>query len=117
MWRRGRAQKRDEEEGPRPVDAVSEECETFLAGRYADHLQAVGRPVPPWAWLNALAHGSDSDLRALAAEEPRWRTPAPRAAREWQQSLAFLATHLVDLMEARQQTLQFIQQQVLIPIE
>lgn len=45
---------------------IVSECESFLAGRYAEHLQSVGRTVPPWAWLNQLSHGLASDIRNLA---------------------------------------------------
>lgn len=46
---------------------IGSECEIFLAGRYAEHLQSSGRTVPAWAWLNRLAHGSIADLRSLAS--------------------------------------------------
>ena len=49
------------------VDALGgvlvQDCEALLDGHYVERLIAVGLPVPPWAWMNLLAHGSEADLR------------------------------------------------------
>lgn len=45
---------------------VSAECEALLAGTLADLLARHGEP-PVWSWINAVAHGNDDRLRALAA--------------------------------------------------
>jgi hypothetical protein len=38
-------------------------CEAFVNGRYAELLIEHERAVPVWAWVNRLAHGTDSQLR------------------------------------------------------
>lgn len=43
------------------------ECEAFISGAYAAHLQARGQPVPAWAWINRLAHAAPADIEVLAA--------------------------------------------------
>jgi hypothetical protein len=116
MWRRSRAD-RDTEKIDGPDISLATECEAFLTGRYADHLQALRKVVPDWAWLNALAHGTDADLRALAAEEARWPSPRSRTAREWQHAIAFLAAHLAGLVATGEHTLAELQIATLAPIE
>jgi len=44
--------------------AVSEAC-AIIEGRVLDQLRGKGHPVPPWAWLNALAHRPPDQLRNL----------------------------------------------------
>lgn len=46
------------------------EAAGLLEGRAADLYIERGRPVPYWAWLNALAHRSISEVEALALELP-----------------------------------------------
>jgi hypothetical protein len=53
MWRRRRRGRSTSPDAPRDV---AEKCQSFLAGRYVDHLRAAGRPTPPWAQLNSLVH-------------------------------------------------------------
>jgi hypothetical protein len=38
------------------------ECEAFFSGQYAQYLDNENRPIPVWAWLNVLAHGSEDDI-------------------------------------------------------
>ena len=44
------------------------ECEAFLSGRYAQHLAELDLPVPVWAWMNTLAHGSSDQIMVLGTE-------------------------------------------------
>jgi hypothetical protein len=70
--------------------ALVAECEAFFSGRSAQYLDNQNRPVPAWAWLNLLAHGSEEDIAAVAAgesEPPR----STSATSVWRQALAFLA--------------------------
>ena len=69
------------------------ECEAFFSGQYAQYLDNENRPIPVWAWLNVLAHGSEDDITALAAGEPPRRTFPETAV--WHQALAFLAQELM----------------------
>ena len=67
---------------PLPADAPEElgdECEAFQAGRWAEFRSARGREVPSWAWLNQVAHVSETDLRVLVRARV-WRR---RKADEW----------------------------------
>ncbi len=64
MWghRRGR-----KAANPEPTEPVIEEAVAVLSGRCVERFTATGRRVPRWAWLNAVAHGDQDDLRAIAA--------------------------------------------------
>lgn len=118
MWGRKR---RTEQRAPSPsrsddpfwsgLHDVASECELFLAGRYQEHLRAVGRPTPPWAWLNELAHGSLDQLRVLAAEA------GPRRAPEWQGVVAFMASEILACAEGDEDGLLAVQDAILVPLE
>lgn len=47
---------------------LSAECEAFLAGTLADVI-AHGDVPPVWSWLNAIAHGSCAQVRALVEHD------------------------------------------------
>jgi len=91
------------------------ECEAFLSGHYAQCLAEENRPVPVWAWLNVLAHGSDDDITALTTGEP----PSQRSqsASVWQQALAFLAQELTSQATRRNCSLAELQRSTLVPLE
>lgn len=86
-----------------------DDCEAFLLGSYEKHLESQSLPVPVWAWLNVLAHGSADEIRA-AADESRVTTGGWRAAR------AYLAAELL-VAETRGQSLASLQRDVLVPLE
>ena len=52
-WRAGRR-------NARAGTGVAEEAASFLQGTYAEPQRAAGETVrvPPWVWLNGIAHGS-----------------------------------------------------------
>lgn len=100
MWRRLAADGRE----------LVEECERFLQGGYAEHLAAAGRPVPVWAWLNLLAHGTEADLRSVCALEAR-----NEACTVWDQARRFLAGEV--LTSARGRDVTAVQRAVLVPLE
>jgi hypothetical protein len=53
--------------------AVVDEARAIIDGRVVDQLWAQGRPVPAWAWLNALAHrpaDEVGDLIGVACDQP-----------------------------------------------
>jgi hypothetical protein len=90
------------------------ECEEFLLGRYAQYLRDENRPVPPWAWLNVLAHGNEQDIIALASSEPAQHRYAESV---WQQALAFLAQELMVAVTSPGNSLVGLQVSTLVPLE
>ena len=93
------------------------ECEALLAGRYADYLCSRGRWAPPWAWVNALAHGSAPELSALAGGGGRPGVDDPPGTDRWRRALAFLAEDLLGQIEVTGATLDQLQRTRLIPLE
>jgi hypothetical protein len=88
------------------------ECEAFLHGTLAEYWDDKGLPVPPWAWLNLLAHGSENQIRASIACPSRPR----RASRSWRTARAYVAYALLTLLDA-ECTLADMQRSLLIPLE
>ena len=117
-WRR----KRDQQ-GAVPIDpvgltgddSVADECQMFLAGTYRDHFVLRGLEVPSWAWLNAVAHASVTDLAALEAGEGESREVG--TAGEWQRAMSQLACGVLDRAGDELDALSKIQQETLIPLE
>lgn len=68
-----------------------------------------GWPLPPWAWLNKLAHASWTDLGQLAQSRPR-------RARGWEGAITFLAGELLSYARTPDRLLQ-VQRTGLIPLE
>jgi len=62
MWWRRQAPEEPEDQGT----GMGEECEAWLAGRWAEYRADHGEPVPRWAWLNQVAHAPEPSLRAMA---------------------------------------------------
>ena len=88
-------------------------CETFLSGRYAEHVLAHGQGVPVWAWTNLLAHGSADDLGAArTAGDAR----APDAVRLWYSARSYLSAEVLDRVSLHR-VLSQLQADVLIPLE
>ena len=90
-------------------ELLVEECESFLAGAYVEQCEARGEPVPVWAWMNVLAHGTDAELRAAATN---WSE-----GDEGHQARAFVAGELVDLVDEGGVDLEVFQREVLMPLE
>lgn len=91
------------------------ECEAFLSGHYAQCLANENHPIPTWAWLNALAHGSEDDITALAVGEPT--RLGSQGTSVWHQALAFLAQELMSKATRRGCSLADLQRSTLVPIE
>ena len=91
------------------------EAEAFLCGHYARYLLDAKRPVPMWAWLNVLAHGSGDDILAFATNGPRrrslWNTNV------WEQAVAFLGHEIMSQTTLRGCTLSELQRSTLVPLE
>ena len=60
------------------------ECEAFLSGSLAEFWDDRGVVVPVWAWMNLLAHGTETLITETVARPYRnrritrgWRIAAP----------------------------------------
>ena len=94
MWHRAN----DRREGVlrRAGDELVDEGEAFLAGNIAVHLDRRDKPVPDWAWLNALAHGAAARVLPPCANEPANPFSSERS---WCEALGFLDEEL-DIISA-----------------
>lgn len=102
MWQRPK---------PPPAEAGTQlvnECEAFLSGTYAAYLQAQRMPVPAWAWINRLAHGTQADIERLAAND---NGDTPEAL------TSCIAAHLIAVTHQRGISLDSLQHNNLIPLE
>lgn len=103
--------RRTDPEGPQLVA----ECEAFLAGTYAEHVETLGDRVPGWAWANLLAHGTVDDLRTAATLLHTARSVHPAGG--WHTARAYLATEVLRLVDGGTRSLHDLQQQLLVPVE
>ncbi len=94
---------------------LADVCEAVLHGRYVEHLQRCHQPVPGWAWLNRLAHGTREELGGLAGADHvhTGSTPAPA----WRAAQSFLATVVLDRAAEGAGGLTELQCRVLVPLE
>jgi hypothetical protein len=113
MFRR----RHDNEDGA-PVDCeMVLACDAYLDGRYIEYLAASQRPIPPWAWLNVIAHSSRERLEALASCPADAVEAAVRAhVEEWQLTLTVLARTALD-KAVDEQRLRTLQSSVMVPLE
>lgn len=95
--------------------ALATECEHFLAGTYVDYLEALGRPVPLWARLNAVAHADVATLAGLATSLVR--QPEHAALGVWETASAQMADALLRAAAFNDATPREVQQMVLVPLE
>ncbi len=88
------------------------ECEAFLKGTLAEHLDERGIVVPVWAWTNLLADGGPEQITdcVCSPNQPH------RSDRDWSVARALVAFEIFDLMEAGYR-LEELQEDVLIPLE
>lgn len=96
---------------------LTRECEALIAGDYADLLRARGRWAPPWAWVNALAHGTEEQLQTIATGAADDRPGEAPGTREWRVALAFLADDVLRHVRSTGTTLRQVQLSKLIPLE
>jgi hypothetical protein len=94
------------------VSVLVRECEAFLDGTLAEHLDERGIVVPVWAWTNLLAHGSPEQITDCVCSPDLPHT----SDRDWSVARALVAFEIFDLMEAGY-VLEELQQDVLIPLE
>lgn len=89
--------------------ALVDECDAYVAGRFQGYLEANGKPVPGWAWINSIAHGDVKAVRELA--QTMDRSGGPQAA------VADLAKQVLRMIDQGHETLPDLQLRVLIPLE
>jgi hypothetical protein len=107
MWKR-----RDSTGGIAPA-GVGDECDAYLAGEWAEFCLAHGAPLPPWAWLNHVAHAPEAALaRAVQPGRGPWTTPT-----EWDGLRRSVVESLFRHAEERRVTVSQLQRAVLVPIE
>lgn len=94
---------------------LGDECEAFLAGSYAARAGEWGWPIPAWAWVNLLAHSSESELRRIADAGPPSSTDP--AARRWWLAVSRLAGRVLQEVERSGLRLQFVQDVLLGTLE
>ncbi|MDY7106265.1 MAG: hypothetical protein S0880_34210 [Actinomycetota bacterium] len=91
--------------------ALLEDCDALLDGRLAERLLTTERPVPSWAWVDLLAHGSERALR---------RPPMVAATiedRRWCRARSYLAGEVMMVVDTGEATLAELQRDVLVPLE
>jgi hypothetical protein len=94
-----------------------DECQAFVSGRYAEFASVRRRPVPVWAWVNTLAHGSEQDLATLASgpsDVPWW---CHRRDRNFGRAISYLADVLLGDVLVTGTALATIQRSILEPLE
>lgn len=98
---------------PEVEAAVLDEAWAVVAGRAAADVYVVrGRPVPGWAWLNVLAHGSPSQLADLTRLAPPYQRLPPVGS--WARAVRDIAAQLVRIDETE---LAAIQAALFVPAE
>ncbi|MGZ4590132.1 MAG: hypothetical protein ACXV2I_04995 [Actinomycetes bacterium] len=97
--------------GPRLPDEV----DAFLQGQLLEQMRAVGAggQVPPWMWLNAVAHGAQDVVELMAAGCPTKTTPVT----SWRTARSRLARELLDRSGGDPAAMRVLQARVLVPLE
>jgi hypothetical protein len=95
---------------PDPDGDLGEECEAWLAGTWAEFLADHGEAVPPWAWVNKLAHAPERVVRSMT------RPPAVNHD-EWSRLRGCVAEYLLKEAVAKGASVAELQRSVLLPIE
>lgn len=90
-----------------------DDADALVAGRYLAHLVRFGRPVPPWAILNAVAHCELADLERWANAERSFAAGGATSG----EAVALLARQLRRTVGDDGQRLAQVQRGLLIPFE
>lgn len=96
----------------KPGEGLGDECEAWLAGRWAEHLDTRHQAVPSWAWLNQVAHASEEALQTMS--QPPEKNPRDD---QWSWLRACVAEALIKRASERGVTVADLQRSVLVPIE
>lgn len=111
MWfHRGREPNDEagDEPSPAALAAVFAESAAILDGRTAELYLREGRPVPPWAWLNSVAHCPRNRLEHLSHLAHQPTTDA------WAQAVAGIAEDLLSVSEGQAE---FAERHLLVDLE
>jgi len=100
----------------RPAIDRAEEAVAYQEGRYADFLVLHDRPVPSWAWVNAVTHGNALLIASLAlAESSPLGTPEPLSY--WYEARKAMAEELMRVVTESRRPVEDIQHEVLLGVE
>ena len=93
---------------------LADEATAYLQGRLLEQRRATGAggQVPPWLWLNAVAHGDPVRLRELA-DVARPGT----VVTGWRATRAALAREVMDRTGGNPDEVAALQREVLVPLE
>lgn len=92
------------------------EASAYESGRYADYLISRGADVPAWAWMNAVARGSEVLVASLALAEGSPRD-APERLRGWYLARKAIAEEAMSTIADEECTLAELQRGVLRGLE
>ena len=95
------------------AQGVGEECEAFLRGEWAEYRLGQGETVPPWAWLNRVAHAPEAALRMVR----RGADSSDRHGDSWAEFRTCVAEALLKRADERGIDVAALQAVVLVPIE
>lgn len=92
---------------------VASEATAFLEGRLVEAMQAsaAGTAVPPWMWLNAVAHGDEEHIAWLASDT------GSSGASGWRRARGRMAAELLACAGGRPGAMRRLQREVMVPIE
>jgi hypothetical protein len=93
-------------------DGLVIESAAFLNGTLAEQWEAQGLKVPPWGWINLLAHGSEERIAESIHRPYRHHL----LARKWWIARSELAEVVLEVTK-RSSSLSELQNTVLIPLE
>ena len=91
---------------------VLPEIEALLGGTYVEYLEHRGRRVPPWAWINLLAHGNEEALRSATRAH---RRPFLNVSL-WRHARSYLAGEVLEVAR-HVGSLEVVQATALVPLE
>lgn len=91
---------------------VADEAAAYLDGRLLELLRAEGAGglVPPWIWLNAVAHGDQERIAWLASDRVA-------GGAGWRRVRAALADELLRVADGDPAEVARLQREVLVPLE
>jgi hypothetical protein len=91
------------------------DTDAFLSGRYAEQLAERADQVPPWAWLNLIAHGTHEEL--VAARPVRRRGGSLQLYSHWVAARSYLIGEVLGALDSGHEPLAEVQRRVLLPLE
>ena len=102
---------------PRPSDPASDvaDVEAFLLGGSVEYFRAHHQAVPPWAWLNTVAHSPP-----VAVDDLRFHAPRPegsKAEAAGRRAVETIAHALCVQTKGDPTAIGALQCEVLIPLE